>query len=144
MPSLWRVLLLYRPMNSLTAQQVYGHVASMTEIESVQERIASHEKQEAKIARKYGIPGNVDSAAILQAVKDKAWNSVDSQHPHDELLHDAEVLDDLLNFRNEQFPEPTDLESSPVLDPARSWGIIIGIDAYHVSPFNGVAHCRSH
>ncbi len=61
----------------------------MTVLGSVKEQIVSHEKHEAEIVKKYGIPANVDSAAILQIVKDMSWNLVDPQYSPDEIKRDA-------------------------------------------------------
>ncbi|KAK0444288.1 uncharacterized protein EV420DRAFT_1648980 [Desarmillaria tabescens] len=141
------------PHNVFTPE-VHDHAVPMTEIENVKEQIVSYEALEAKIVKKYRIPGNVDSAVILQTVKDMAWNSADSQYPHDEIVWDAKILDDLLEFQcclehlqelpapklpndSEQPPEPTDPEPLPMLKPDQCWGVIIGIDAYQASPLCG-------
>ncbi len=128
MPSLRRVPLFHRLANSLTAQQAHEHAVPVADIEGVKKQIVSHEMQEAEIAKKYGIPGNVDSAAILQTVKDISWSSVDPQYSPDEFKRDAEALDALLKLRcylaqlqeqrlpgpipnsSEQTPKPMDLE----------------------------------
>lgn len=128
MPLLRRVPLFHRIANSLTAQQAHEHAVPVADIESVKKQIVSHEMQEAEIAKKYGIPGNADSAAILQTVKDISWNSMDPQYSPDEFKRDAEALDALLKLRcrlaqlqeqtlpgpipnsSEQTPKPTDLE----------------------------------
>ncbi|KAK0235126.1 hypothetical protein EDD85DRAFT_954645 [Armillaria nabsnona] len=156
MPLLLRVPLLHRLANSLTVLQAHEHVVPVTDIKSVMEQIASHERQEAEIAKKYGIPGNTDSAAILQTVKDMSWNSVESpQYSPDGFRRDSEALDALLKLRchlaqlqeqslpgpisnsSEQTPKLMDLEPSRMLDPDRSWGVIIGIGAYLASPLRG-------
>ncbi|KAK0235116.1 caspase domain-containing protein [Armillaria nabsnona] len=112
--------------------------------------------QEAEIAKKYGIPRNIDSPAILQTVKDMAWNPMESQYPLNEIVRDAEALGALVELRcrwehlqelwlsaprlpnsSKQPYEPTDPEPPRALYPDRSWGVIIGIDAYQTSPLRG-------
>ncbi|KAK0235117.1 hypothetical protein EDD85DRAFT_841921 [Armillaria nabsnona] len=108
--------------------------------------------EKVDIVKKYGMPGNVDSATILQTVKDLACNSVDPQGLL-EIVWDAELLDALLRFRcrleylqeqrfpgprlpNSSEPLPKPMDTVP-LDPDRSWGIVVGINDYQASPLHG-------
>ncbi|PBK89062.1 hypothetical protein ARMGADRAFT_970782 [Armillaria gallica] len=141
------------PGNAFTS--AHEHAVPVADIESIEQQIVSHKMQEARIAKKYGIPGNVGSTAILQTVKDISRNSMDPRYSPDEFKRDAEALDALFKLRcrraqlqeqrlpgpipnsSEQTPKPMDIESPRALDPYRSWGVIIGIDAYQSSPLRG-------
>ncbi|KAK0437883.1 caspase domain-containing protein [Armillaria borealis] len=133
-----------------TSTLVHNEDAELTdEIKNVKERIVCYEMQEVDIVKKYGMPGNIDSATILQTVKDMVCDSADPQYSL-EIVRDAELLDALLKERcrlehlqepgprlpnsSEQLPNPRDPEP---LNPDRSWSIIIGINAYQASPLRG-------
>ncbi len=93
--------------------------------------------QEVDIVKKYGMPGNIDSATILQTVKDMACNSADPQYSL-EIVQDAELLDALLKERcrlehlqEHRFPGPRLPNSSEQLPNPRDPEVCRCTFSYH-------------